>query len=141
MFNFDFFLKGFIFLPIAIFLSIWSYDVSVLQISVEFFIATLFSIYIMVLSVMSPCPPLMDSWTGPALTIISWIMSQGIFMRVRCLIATRLERFGQKVLLILGALTMIGQIFGGLIIYVCVNIYNMLKSRSDCVSDNRSCSL
>jgi hypothetical protein len=51
---------------------------------------------------MSPYPPLLDTVIGPALTIISWILSQSMFMRCRCLIATRLERFGQKTLLILG---------------------------------------
>lgn len=58
-----------------------------------------------------------------------------MFMRIRCLIATRLERFGQKCLLILGALTMFGQIFGGLIIFVVVNIYSLLEARPDCTEN------
>ncbi len=70
-----------------------------------------FSIYIFVLSVMSPCPPFVNSWMGPLLSVISWILSQSIFMRVRCLVAARLQRFGQRVLLTLGALTMIGRVF------------------------------
>lgn len=123
---------SFIFLPIAILLSIWSYQVSVLQICLEFSVASAFSIYIVILSVLSPCPPFMDIWLGPALTILSWILSQSMFMRIRCLIATRLERFGQTVLLILGALTMFGQIFGGLIIFVVVNVFDLLKARPDC---------
>lgn len=48
---------SFIFLPISILLSIWSYRVSVLQIIIEFSIANLFSIYIIVIASMSPCPP------------------------------------------------------------------------------------
>lgn len=123
---------SFIFLPLAIILSIWSYSVSVIQIVLEFIVATGFSIYIVILSLMSPCPPFLLSWLGPALTIISWILSQSMFMRIRCLIATRLERFGQTILLILGALTMFGQIFGGLIIFVVVNIYDLLKARDEC---------
>ena len=93
---------GFICIPIAVILSIWSYEVSVIQICIEFTIACLFSLYIVVISIMSPYPPLLDTVIGPALTIISWILSQSMFMRCRCLIATRLERFGQKTLLILG---------------------------------------
>ena len=120
----------------AIILSILSYEVSVLQIALEFLVACMFSLYIFILSLMSPCPPLMDSWLGPALTIISWILSQSMFMRIRCLIATRLQRFGQTVLLILGALTMFGQIFGGLIIFVLINIYDMLEARPPCSFDD-----
>jgi len=77
----------------------------------------------------------MDSWLGPALTIISWVLSQSMFMRVRCLVATRLQRFGQTVLLILGALTMFGQIFGGLIIFVMVTVYDLLKERPECAEN------
>ncbi|CAF0857696.1 unnamed protein product, partial [Brachionus calyciflorus] len=64
-------------------------------------------------------------------------MTQSMFMRIRCLVATRLERFGERVLLILGTLTMTGQIFGGLIIFVIVNIYEMLKDKPICAVDFR----
>jgi len=126
-------------IPFAIILSIWSYDVSVVRISVEFWIAMAFSAYIIVLGALSPCPPFLDSWIGPFLSVISWILSQSMFMRCRCLIAARLERFGQKVLLILGVLTMFGQIFGGLIIFVIVNIYGLLKDRPACDFDISYC--
>jgi hypothetical protein len=73
------------------------------------------------------------------LTILSWILSQSVFMRIRLLVAARLERFGQKALLILGSLTMIGQIFGGLIIYIIVNHFDLLISKPDCVFDYSYC--
>jgi hypothetical protein len=126
---------SFIFLPFAILLSIFSYQVSVIQICIEFAIAMVFSVYILVLSIMSPCPPFLDSSLGAILSIVSWILSQTMFMRIRCLIAARLERFGQKTLLILGTFTMLGQIFGGLIIFVTVNTYDLFKSRPDCEFD------
>ena len=53
--------------------------------------------------------------------------------------ATRLQRFGEKILLILGACTMIGQIFGGLIIFLVVNIYNLLKDKDPCSFDENIC--
>jgi hypothetical protein len=62
-----------------------------------------------------------------------------MFMRIRLLVAARLERFGQKTLLILGSLTMIGQIFGGLLIFVVVNLLELLVSKPDCVSDYSYC--
>ena len=112
---------------------------SVLQISVEFFLASTLVVYIVVLSVMSPCPPLLDTWLGPVLSVASWVLVQSLFMRIRCLIAARLERYGQKTLLMLGFLTMIGQIFGGLIVFVIVNIYELLISKPDCVFDYSYC--
>ncbi len=68
-------------------------------------------------------------------------MTQAMFMRIRCLIAARLERFGQTILLILGSLTMIGQIFGGLIIFIIVNVYSLLIEKPECVSDFSYCKL
>jgi hypothetical protein len=88
---------------------------------------------------MSPCPPLVGTALGSTLSIISWILTQSMFMRVRLLVASRLERFGQKTLLILGSLTMIGQIFGGLIIFVVVNTYELFVSKPDCVFDYSYC--
>ena len=84
---------------------------------------------------MSPCPIFLDSWLGPFLTVFSWIFTQMMFMRTRCLVAARLERFGERILLILGTLTMTGQIFGGLIIFVIVNIYGLLKDKPICAVD------
>lgn len=130
---------SFIILPVSIILSIWSYDVSVLQISIEYFIATSFGVYIIVLSCLSPCPPMLDTWIGPTLSVAAWVLVQSMYMRIRCLIATRLQRFGQRSLLILGFLTMIGQIFGGLLVFVVVNIYQLLISKPDCVTDFSYC--
>jgi riboflavin transporter 2 len=129
---------SFMFLPIAIFLSIWAYEVSVIQIIVEFSVAVALAVYILVLSIMSPCPPFLGP-VGATLSILSWILVQSMFMRVRCLVATRLQRFGETTLLILGACTMIGQIFGGLIVYLVVNIFNLLMDKDPCVTAESIC--
>ena len=126
-------------MPVAIFLSIWSYDVSLVQIIVEFLIATILSIYVLVLSILSPCPPLYDSKLGSVLSVLSWILLNCIFIRVRCLIATRLEKYGQKTLLLLGALTQVGQIFGGIIAFLCINVYELLRSKPSCIDDFSYC--
>lgn len=88
---------------------------------------------------MSPCPPLLDTWIGPTLSVASWVLVQSMYMRIRCLIATRLERFGQKTLLMLGFLTMVGQIFGGLLIFVIVTIYELLIEKPECATDFSYC--
>ena len=109
---------------------------SIKQITIELAVALGFSGYIIFLGIRSPCPPLLDHWFGPFITIVSWIVTQTVFMRVRCLIAARLERFGQNMLLVNGAMTQIGQMFGGLIIFFIVNIYDVFKSRPDCLTDS-----
>jgi hypothetical protein len=70
-------------LPLAIFLSIWSYKVSTKQISIEFLIATIFSIYIVIVSAYSPCPPLVKHWLGGYLVVLSWIMCSCMYLRIR----------------------------------------------------------
>ena len=47
--------KGFVFMPFFIFLSIWSYEVSVMKIAIEFGIAMSFAVYIIVIGSLSPC--------------------------------------------------------------------------------------
>ena len=54
---------GSISLPFAILASIWSYRVSIFRIAAEFSIAILFSFYILIISILSPCPPF-NNWIG-----------------------------------------------------------------------------
>jgi hypothetical protein len=60
-------------------------------------------------------------------------------MRLRCLIATRLERFGGFTLLILGALTQGGQILGGVLMFLLINIYELFEDKPSCVFDYSYC--
>lgn len=101
-----------ILMPIAILASIWSYKVSVGRIVFEFLIAVVFSIYILIISIMSPCPVLADNDFGRFLIVISWIITGCVFLRVRCVTAARLEEYGHDVLLNYGFVTIIGQILG-----------------------------
>jgi hypothetical protein len=129
--------KGFIFMPLAIFVSIWSYDVSVTRITVEHVMVLATTVYLTVISFLSPCPPLLGSWLGPAVSIVVWILNSAWYMRVRCLITVRMERYGQRALLTVGLLTQIGQLFGGLLMFVLVNFYDIFISKPDCVDDFR----
>jgi hypothetical protein len=126
-------------LPAAILLSIWSYQASVLKICIEFSIATALSVYIIITAALSPCPPLVDSWFGSLLIITAWVLCQCIYMRVRCLVAARLERYGHSLLLALGFMTMMGQVIGGIIVYIIVNEYKLLKDKPACVFDYSYC--
>lgn len=127
--------KGNLFLPVSIFLSVWSYNESVLRIFMEFLVAMSFTTYLIIISVMSPCPPFLDSIFGPVLTVACWIFSQTIFMRCRCIISTRLERFGERTLLISGSFTIIGEVFGGLILYFLIEHFRFFEEAPKCVFD------
>ena len=130
---------SYLLLPISIIFTIWSYECSVKRICIEFSLTLLVAIYIIVIGCLSPCPPLIDSWFGAFLIVLAWIVIQTMFLRVRCLAAARLERFGKKMLLFFGALTMGGQFFGGIAIYIVVDIYKMLKEKPQCVFDTSYC--
>ena len=121
-----------IFLPISIFLSIWSYSVSLKRIVFEFFFAMIFITYITVAACLSPCPPLVNHKFGSILIVVSWVISQSMFMRCRCIIATRMERFGERTLTIVGFFTVVGEVVGGIIIYIIVDIFELLKEQPTC---------
>lgn len=83
---------------------------------------------------MSPCPPLLDHWLGPAFTVFAWVVSTCLFMRVRCCVAARLEECGQKILLALGSCTMFGQMIGGIMMFVLVDTYRVFNDVPECQS-------
>jgi hypothetical protein len=134
---------GNLFLPIAIFLSIWSYDVSLARILVEFSIAILCSVYIIVASVQSPCPPFVKHWFGSWLIVTSWILGECIFIRLKCIVSSKLEKYkDERLLLILGAVSLCGQMAGGILVYILVDVYRLFKHRphmDECVFDFSYC--
>ena len=118
----------------------WSANVSYLRLVLEFLIGLVFTIYIIVISVLSPCPPLLEHWSGEVLIILSWVIIEFVFMRVRCLVASKLEKISNaNTLLTLGIVTLLGQVLGGLLGYIGVDIFRILKSRPDCIFDISHC--
>ena len=125
-------------MPISIFVTIWSYDVSMLRISIETLVSIIISVYILVISIMSPCPPFVNSVSnfGGFIIVVCWVMSSFLFMRVRCLIATKLERHGKHILLLIGFYTILGQVIGGILIYLAVDVYRLFKDKPACSEEN-----
>jgi riboflavin transporter 2 len=126
--------KGSIFMPLFIIVSLMTTSPSLAQISIEFTIAVVCSGYIVFLSIQSPCPILLDSVFGPVLSVLSWYLSSGFFTRVRCLISTRLARFGEKTLLYSGSMTLVGEIIGGIIMFVLVDHLRIFTETEECVA-------
>ena len=130
---------GNLMLPLVIFFSIVSYKLSLRAITIEFSVALSISIYIIYISFCSPCPPLITHWSGSALIVVAWIVSECLFLRLRCVIAANLEKYGQKILLVLGWITLLGQVCGGIIIYILVDIMKVFVARADCQENNNLC--
>jgi hypothetical protein len=122
-------------LPLVICVTVASYNASLKQIVVEFSIAVFFSSYIAVLSIMSPCPIFLNSSLGPVFSVLSWFMAPAFFTRVRCLISSRLERYGEQTLLISGAFTLLGEVVGGLIMFVLIERMRLFNEKPECVFD------
>ena len=114
------------------FLSIWSYKVSIKRIFLEFSFAMICSFYLFFLAFKSPCPPFLDTWIGSFLSVLASILSQCFFMRVRCLISTRLERFGESKLIWFGFFSIAGEVFGGIFTYILIEHMRLLKELPEC---------
>ena len=115
-------------MPVAIFMSIWSYHVSLLRLGIEFLFSIIFAAYIISMAAHWPCPPFRDDWYGSPLIVLAWILNQLLFMRIRCLASTKLEKFKKKYLLINGTLTMTGQTIGAVLMYILINVNDVFKS-------------
>lgn len=121
--------------PFAIFLSIWSYEVPTKQIIYEFCFNSIFATFILIVSVMSPCPPFINYWFGGILVVFSWVMCTCMSLRIRLLAATSLEKDGQNMLFLLGLATMFGQMVGGSLSFVSIDIYHIFKDKQKCIEN------
>ena len=119
-------------MPISVFFSIWSYNLSTSRICMETLVPVLLSIYILIVSIFSPCPPLVNSSLGGYLIVASWVLTSGFFMRVRCLIAAKLEKFGEKTIFAYSCANILGQFFGGILIFLLVEVYRLFKDKNKC---------
>lgn len=132
---------GNLLLPIAVFSSIFSKKDSMKSVVTQFLIGISFSLYLLFISIMSPCPPFVTSYpvVGSFLAVFAWILIECIFIRLRCKIAERFERFGGEYFLALGFVTLLGQVMGGTIIYICIDIYRLFHDKPQCVPEFSYC--
>ena len=132
---------GNLLLPIAVFTTIFSFKKSIKSIIFEFVLGILFSFYLVFISLLSPCPPLVKTFNelGSSLAVFSWILIECAFIRLRCKIAERLEKHGNEILLVLGFFTLLGQIIGGTIIFICVDTYTLFNDKPICATDFSYC--
>ncbi|CAF0871496.1 unnamed protein product [Brachionus calyciflorus] len=123
-----------IFLPVSILFSMGSNEVSTKRILIELSIPMAISFYIISIAIMSPCPPFVNAKynLGGYFMVLCWVLLSSILIRVRCLIATKLEKYGRNSLLIFGISSQFGQVLGGLIIFVLVDVMRLFKDKPKC---------
>jgi hypothetical protein len=73
-------------------------------------ISLILSAYVIIMGILSPCPLLVDHWIGSFITVLCWFILSFIYLRVRCIVATKLEKHGSMIFLVLGLVSLIGQV-------------------------------
>lgn len=89
------------------------------------------SIYTLIISIKSPCPPF-NNQIGGYIIVFSWVLSSCLFIRVRCLTAARLEAHGQHILMLYGLMTIVGQVIGGILIFILVDVLRLFVDKPKC---------
>ena len=130
-----------ILLPVSIFCSIWSYKLSLARIVTEFGIGVCTSTYVIVIACFSPCPPLLGYRIGGYLMVAAFVVTECIFIRVRCVSATNLEKYGQNILLLVGVVSTFGQMVGGILFYLLIDTFRLFKERPQCAYDLSYCKI
>ena len=134
------YLKGNLILPISIFYTMCSSSISYFRLIFEFLAGLSFTVYIILVSMLSPCPPLLEHWIGQCLIIFSWLIVEFVFMRTRCLVASKLEKISKEnTFLLFGVVTLLGHALGGVFVCIWVDVFRFLKSRPDCILDYSYC--
>lgn len=119
--------------PLAIFLTIFVYNPSNRKLILETIIAVILSAYIIYVSVESPCPifvkrPLL----GGYIMVLAWNISGIYLLYDICLIATKLEKYGEKVLYRFTCCEVFGQVSGSFLIYYLVEVLSVFKDKDKC---------
>ena len=91
------------------------------------------------MATMSPCPFLVNYTIGGIIIITFWILVTSIFIRIRWCVATKLQECGQNILFVFGLLTIIGQIVGGVLAFVIVDVYRVFLELSPCQKASDIC--
>ena len=119
--------------PLAIFLTFFAANPSNKKIVCETIIAILLSAYIIYVSAQSPCPIFVNNpMLGGYIMVLVWNVSSVYLLYDICLIATKLEKYGEKVLYRFTCCEVFGQVSGSFLIYYLVDILSVFKDKDKC---------
>ena len=121
--------------PLSVLVGLFiSSSLKFLPILILFLLATAGSIYVLVVALLSPCPPLHDTIPGAILIIACFFLANLLFYYVRLVIGNRIrqEYRQQSGLFWLGASSQMGSLVGAIPMYLMVNTFSVFKSRNVC---------
>ncbi|XP_053873466.1 solute carrier family 52, riboflavin transporter, member 2 isoform X2 [Malaclemys terrapin pileata] len=121
--------------PVACFVAMFVLCRSAVGLGVISVLGGVFAAYLMVLAVLSPCPPLLGSAAGVALVVLAWILFIGLFSYLKVVIGSLLHEAGHAALVWCGAVIQAGSLVGALAMFPIVSIYHLFQSGQDC-TDN-----
>jgi riboflavin transporter 2 len=139
-FNFLLLVEANLLLPISIVVSIISFRLTTAQIVAEFSVGLVASSYVILTASASPCPPMLAGHVGAMLIVTCSVLISFIFTRVRLCIASNLEACGPSLIYVYGVVTIAGQVAGGFLAYLVIDVYRALKDLPLCTSAQDFCS-
>ncbi|KAJ3597992.1 hypothetical protein NHX12_001507 [Muraenolepis orangiensis] len=95
-------------------------------------VGTGFGAYIMAVAASSPCPPLVDSPSGVAIIVVSWILFVLTLSYVKVIIGVILRDEGHSALVWCGAVVQLGSMLGAISMFPLVSVYGLFKSGDPC---------
>ncbi|KAK3912212.1 Riboflavin transporter 2 [Frankliniella fusca] len=116
--------------PVACYILFFVTYTSLSAISLMAFPAFVVAIYIYVTATLSPDPPLVNTQSGEALVVISWVLFTGLISYIKLAIATRFRKNGGKGLFWYGVMTQVGSAVGAVVGFVLLNYTELFKSYS-----------
>nr|KAF6276908.1 hypothetical protein mPipKuh1_010524 [Pipistrellus kuhlii] len=93
----------------------------------------LFGAYLMMLAVLSPCPPLVGTTAGTVLVVLSWVLCLGLFSYVKVAAGSLLHGGGRPALLAVGVAIQVGSLLGAVAMFPPTSVYHVFRSGKDCV--------
>ncbi|XP_030250799.1 solute carrier family 52, riboflavin transporter, member 3-B [Sparus aurata] len=95
-------------------------------------IGTGFGAYIMAMAALSPCPLLVNSSSGTAVIVLTWILFVLSLSYVKVIIGVILRDEGHSALVWCGAVVQLGSMVGAVSMFPLVSVYGLFKSGDPC---------
>ena len=108
--------------------------VKFLWITVLFSVATCAAVYVLLVALLSPCPPLHDSTAGAVIVVACYFLTYLVLYYIRLVIGNRIrqEYKRESGLFWLGAASQMGSLVGAIPMYLLVNTFSVFQSRNVC---------
>ncbi|KAF6284868.1 solute carrier family 52 member 3 [Rhinolophus ferrumequinum] len=118
--------------PLACFFSMFLPNRSLPFLGVLTVLGTSFGAYNMAMAVMSPCPLMQGHWTGEVSIVVSWVLFTGCLSYVKVMLGVILRDHSRSALLWCGATVQLGSLFGALLMFPLVNVWQLFSSADFC---------